>query len=184
MNVEELPIPGPLLIRPRVFGDARGYFLETYQDVRYPEAGLPKRWVQDNLSLSQPGVLRGLHFQQPKAQGKLVTVLQGAVLDVIVDIRPDSECFGRHLDVRLDGESKTQLWVPPGFAHGFVTLEPGTLFQYKCTEYYSPEHEHTLAYDDPKVGISWPDMDFVISEKDQKGLTLAQVREVVGGNSS
>jgi dTDP-4-dehydrorhamnose 3,5-epimerase len=181
MIVEDLPIDGPLLLRPRVFGDERGYFVETFQETRYAEAGLPTRWVQDNLSLSQPGVLRGMHFQHPDGQGKLVTVLQGAVKDVIVDIRPESATFGHHLDCTLDGDSKTQLWVPPGFAHGFVTLEPDTLFHYKVTEFWAPEHEHTLAYDDPSVGIVWPEMDLVISQKDQEGISLDEVRELVSG---
>jgi dTDP-4-dehydrorhamnose 3,5-epimerase len=181
MIVEELSIDGPLLVRPRVFGDERGYFLETYQETRYAEAGLPTRWVQDNLSLSQPGVLRGMHFQHPNGQGKLVTVLRGAVKDVIVDIRPESTTFGHHEECTLDGDSKTQLWVPPGFAHGFVTLEPDTLFHYKVTEFWAPECEHTLAYDDPSVGIAWPEMDLVISQKDQQGISLEQVRELVSG---
>lgn len=180
MIVEEMPIQGPKLIRPKIFGDERGHFLELYQEARYEEIGVPTRWLQDNLSLSQPGVLRGLHFQHPKSQGKLVTVFRGAVKDVIVDIRPDSPTFGHHLDFTLEGESKTQLWVPPGFAHGFVTLEPDTLFHYKVAgNFWAPDCEHTLAFDDRSVGIAWPDLDFIVSEKDQKGMTLDEVRQLV-----
>ena len=184
MKVTELAIPGPLLIEPRVFGDHRGYFLETYQAARYQEAGVPASFVQDNLSFSQAGVLRGLHLQHPGAQGKLVSVLQGRIFDVVVDLRPGSESFGRWLAFELDGESKCQLWIPEGFAHGFLTLEPDTLFCYKCTAPYAPEYEHTLAYDDPTVGVEWPPGPYQLSAKDQAGSSLAELKQLLAAAPS
>lgn len=176
MRVTELDLPGVLLIEPRVFGDARGFFLETYQDERYRSAGIEARWIQDNLSMSAAGVLRGLHFQSPRAQSKLVTVLAGRVRDVVVDLRPGSPSFGRHLAVDLDGESKRQLFIPRGFAHGFVTFEDGTLFSYKCDELYAPECEHTLLWNDPALGIDWGIQDPKVSEKDRRGQHLDDLR--------
>jgi dTDP-4-dehydrorhamnose 3,5-epimerase len=133
-------LPGVLLVEPKVFGDGRGFFYESYQQRRYAEAGIPGPFVQDNVSRSARGTLRGLHFQHPRAQGKLVSVLAGAVFDVAVDIRRGSPTFARWFGVELSGENKRQLWVPPGFAHGFCVLSETADFAYKCTDYYAPEH--------------------------------------------
>ena len=177
MNIIETEIPGPLIIEPRVFGDERGFFMETWNSARFAEAGLDMNWVQDNHSHSQKGVLRGLHFQNPGAQGKLVRVTRGAVFDVAVDLRRGSEHFGKWVGVELSGENKRMFWVPEGFAHGFLTLSDNTDFMYKCTAPYAPQSEHTLAWDDPAVGIDWPvdDLDPIISEKDAEGQALADV---------
>ncbi|GAB4263307.1 MAG: dTDP-4-dehydrorhamnose 3,5-epimerase [Thermoleophilia bacterium] len=175
MRVVETELPGVLLVEPRVFGDERGYFLETYQARRYAEAGIPGPFVQDNLSFSRRGVLRGLHYQHPHGQGKLVWVLQGEVFDVAVDIRRGSPFFGRWVGVRLSAENKRQLWIPPGFAHGFCVVSETALFAYKCTDYYAPEAEGAVRWDDPALGIDWPVADPVISAKDAAGLRLAEI---------
>jgi dTDP-4-dehydrorhamnose 3,5-epimerase len=175
MKVIPQTLPDLLLIEPDVFGDARGFFLETYNEARYAQAGLAQRFVQDNLSLSRRGILRGLHFQNPHPQGKLVQVLQGEVWDVAVDIRERSPTFGRWHAVQLSGENKQQLWVPPGFAHGFLVLSDTALFHYKCTEVYSPRDEWTLRWDDPEIGIRWPMETPQLSAKDQKGLALRDI---------
>lgn len=156
MNVIECAIPGPLILEPRVFGDERGFFMESWNAATFAKAGLDLDFVQDNHSRSQKGVLRGLHYQNPGAQGKLVRVTNGAVFDVAVDLRRSSPNFGRWAGVTLSAENKRMFWVPEGFAHGFLTLEDGTDFLYKCTANYAPEHDHTLAWDDPQVGIDWP----------------------------
>ncbi|RMG87623.1 MAG: dTDP-4-dehydrorhamnose 3,5-epimerase [Candidatus Dadabacteria bacterium] len=175
MRVVETELPGVLLVEPRVFGDERGYFLETYQARRYAEAGIPGPFVQDNLSFSRRGVLRGLHYQHPHGQGKLVWVLQGEVFDVAVDIRRGSPFFGRWVGVRLSAENKRQLWIPPGFAHGFCVVSETALFAYKCTDYYAPEAEGTVRWDDPALAIDWPVADPVVSAKDAAGLRLAEI---------
>ncbi|MFU7527420.1 dTDP-4-dehydrorhamnose 3,5-epimerase [Qipengyuania sp. ASV99] len=177
MKLIETAIPGPLIIEPRVFGDARGFFMETWNEAVFRTAGLDRSFVQDNHSHSQKGVLRGLHFQNPGAQGKLVRVTRGAVFDVAVDLRKSSAHFGKWIGVELSAENKRMLWVPEGFAHGFLTLEDDTDFLYKCTAPYAPGSEHTLAWDDPEVGVEWPvqDLDPIISEKDARGLSLADV---------
>ena len=177
MNIVETAIPGPLIIEPRVFGDERGFFMETWNEAKFAKAGLDLTWVQDNHSHSQRGVLRGLHFQNPGAQGKLVRVTRGAVFDVAVDLRKSSETFGEWVGVELTAENKRMFWVPEGFAHGFLTLTDDTDFMYKCTTPYSPETEHTLAWDDPAVGVEWPvsDLTPIVSEKDTVGLSLADV---------
>ena len=177
MNIVETAIPGPLIIEPRVFGDERGYFMETWNEGAFAAAGLDMEWVQDNHSHSQKGVLRGLHFQNPGPQGKLVRVTRGAVFDVAVDLRRSSDHFGKWVGVELTAENKWMFWVPEGFAHGFLTLADDTDFLYKCTAPYAPADEHTLAWDDPAVGIEWPatGVDPIISEKDTVGLQLADV---------
>lgn len=158
---------GLVVIKPRIFGDARGYFLETYNEVVFRQNGIDYRFVQDNQSKSRQGVLRGLHFQRPPyAQGKLVSVLQGAVLDVAVDIRKSSPTFGKYFSIKLTGEEKTMMFIPPGFAHGFATLEEDTIFSYKCTANYHPEAEDAILWNDPDLNISWGIKDPVISEKD------------------
>jgi dTDP-4-dehydrorhamnose 3,5-epimerase len=177
MNVIATAIPDVLIIEPRVFGDARGFFMETWNADAFAAAGLDLTFVQDNHSRSQKGVLRGLHFQNPGPQGKLVRVTQGAVFDVAVDLRASSPSFGQWVGVELSAANKRMLWVPEGFAHGFLTLEDDTDFLYKCTAPYAPQNEHTLAWDDPAVGIAWPveALEPIISEKDARGLSLAQV---------
>ena len=177
MNIIETAIPGPVIIEPRVFGDERGFFLETWNEAKFAEAGLDLNFVQDNHSHSQKGVLRGLHLQNPGPQGKLVRVTSGAVFDVAVDLRKNSDHFGKWVGVELSAENKRMFWVPEGFAHGFLTLTDNTDFMYKCTAPYSPETEHTLAWDDPAVGVEWPlgDLTPIISEKDKVGLSLADV---------
>lgn len=177
MKLVKCDIPGPIVIEPRVFGDDRGFFLESWNAASFREAGLDLQFVQDNHSRSQKGVLRGLHFQNPGPQGKLVRVIRGAVFDVAVDLRRSSENFGKWVGVELSADNKRMFWVPEGFAHGFLTLEDDTDFLYKCTAPYAPESEHSLAWDDPEVGIEWPlgDLDPILSEKDADGQPLSQV---------
>lgn len=177
MKIVETALPGVLIIEPRVFGDARGFFMETWNALAFAEAGLDLTFVQDNHSRSQKGVLRGLHFQNPLPQGKLVRVTRGAVFDVAVDLRWSSPHFGKWVGAELTAQNKRMLWVPEGFAHGFLTLEDETDFLYKCTAPYEPTCEHTLAWDDPAVAIEWPvaGLDPIISEKDARGLALADV---------
>jgi dTDP-4-dehydrorhamnose 3,5-epimerase len=177
VNVIPTAIEGVLIIEPRVFGDERGFFMETWNAGGFAAAGLDLTFVQDNHSRSQKGVLRGLHFQNPGPQGKLVRVANGAVFDVAVDLRASSPTFGQWVGVELSAANKRMFWVPEGFAHGFLTLEPDTDFLYKCTAPYAPQSEFTLAWDDPAVGIDWPlaGLDPVISEKDTRGLALEQV---------
>ncbi|MBL7952743.1 MAG: dTDP-4-dehydrorhamnose 3,5-epimerase [Flavobacteriales bacterium] len=165
------PLDGLLLLKPRIFSDDRGAFLETFNQRHFEEVvGGPVNFVQDNESLSAKGVLRGLHYQMaPHAQGKLVHVIHGAVLDVCVDIRPRSSTYGEHFTARLDGHAKHMLWIPSGFAHGFVALEEGTLFAYKCTAYYHPASERTLTWNDPALGIDWGVMHPLVSPKDAQG---------------
>lgn len=177
MNIIETAIPGVLIIEPRVFGDARGFFMETWNAAAFAAAGLDLTFVQDNHSRSQKGVLRGLHFQNPGPQGKLVRVTHGAVFDVAVDLRASSPTFGQWVGVELSAANNRMFWVPEGLAHGFLTLEDDTDFLYKCTAPYAPQSEHTLAWNDPAVGIDWPatGLDPIISAKDAVGLALAQV---------
>jgi dTDP-4-dehydrorhamnose 3,5-epimerase len=161
-----------LLVEPKVFGDARGYFFESYNARRYAEAGIAAAFVQDNVSLSQRGVLRGLHFQHPYGQGKLVGVLTGQVFDVAVDVRRGSPTFGRWVGECLSAENKRQLYIPPGFAHGFLVTSDEALFAYKCTEYYHPETERSIRWDDARLGIDWPVDGPVVSTKDNVAVTL------------
>ena len=156
MKVVETSLPGVLIIEPKIFPDARGFFVETYNKDRYVNNGILPEFVQDNLSFSTRGVLRGLHYQNPHAQGKLVYVLQGEVWDVAVDIRRDSPQFGQWTAVTLSSENKKQFYIPPGFAHGFCVLSPTALFSYKCTDFYHPECDAGVRWDDPDIGIDWP----------------------------
>jgi dTDP-4-dehydrorhamnose 3,5-epimerase len=173
MKVTELSVPGVLLIEPKVFGDARGFFLETYHSARYAEHGIADPFVQDNLSMSRRGVLRGLHFQNPGPQGKLVSVLAGEVLDVAVDVRRGSPTFGKWCGALLGERNKHQLWVPGGFAHGFVVLSEQALFSYKCTNLYKPEAEHVILWNDPDIGIDWQlEGEPSLSKRDEAGVRL------------
>jgi dTDP-4-dehydrorhamnose 3,5-epimerase len=171
METEIFDIGGLVLIRPKVFVDDRGYFFESFNADRYREFGIPvDDFVQDNVSCSKRGVLRGLHFQRaPMAQGKLVQVLSGRALDVAVDIREGSPTYGRHVAVELSGENHREFWIPAGFAHGFLSLEDDTIFSYKVTAPYSKEHEGGIRYDDPDIVIEWPHIEggLIVSEKDK-----------------
>ncbi len=173
MEVVQTALPGVVLVTPRVFGDARGFFLETFQAERYDAAGIAGPFVQDNWSRSVRGTLRGLHFQEPHPQGKLVQVVNGAVFDVAVDVRRGSPTFGRSVGVELSGENKRQMWIPPGFAHGFVVTSDVADFLYKCTAPYRPEAECAIAWDDPALGIAWPLADPILSPKDAAAPRLA-----------
>ncbi len=175
MRVTPTDLPDVLIVEPRVYEDERGYFLETFQAHRYAQAGIPGPFVQDNLSFSRQGVLRGLHYQHPHAQGKLVWVLQGEVFDVAVDIRKGSPTFGRWVSVWLSAENRRQVWIPPGFAHGFCVVSETALFTYKCTDYYAPEAEGTVRWDDPDLGIAWPVSKPIVSPKDARGLRLKEI---------
>jgi dTDP-4-dehydrorhamnose 3,5-epimerase len=177
MNFIEAGLPDVLIVEPRVFGDARGFFMETWSAANFAQTGLDLAFVQDNHSRSQKGVLRGLHFQNPGPQGKLVRVTRGAVFDVAVDLRASSPNFGQWVGVVLSAVNKRMLWIPEGFGHGFLTLEDDTDFLYKCTAPYAPQGEFTLAWNDPTVGIDWPvqGLDLIISDKDAHGLSLADV---------
>lgn len=176
MKVITTVLDGVLILEPRVFGDDRGFFLETWNAETFRQAGLDLTFVQDNHSRSQRGVLRGLHYQQPGAQGKLVRVTAGAVFDVAVDIRRSSPSFGEWIGVELSAVNKRMLWVPEGFAHGFLVLEDGTDFLYKVTAPYAPQQEHSLLWNDPAIGIDWP-LDKIVpqlSAKDRQGTPFAE----------
>jgi len=167
MEIIKTPLEGLLVIKPRVFGDDRGYFFESWSKQSFTEIGLDLDFVQDNQSLSAKGVLRGLHFQNPPyAQGKLVRVIKGAVLDIAVDIRKDSPTYGQHFSVELSEKNKTIVWIPPGFAHGFLTFEDNTIFTYKCTGVYNKESEGALLWNDEDLNINWKVNDPLVSEKD------------------
>ncbi|MBA4040242.1 MAG: dTDP-4-dehydrorhamnose 3,5-epimerase [Ralstonia sp.] len=156
MELIETSLSGVLIIQPRVFGDDRGFFLESWNAETFRTAGLDLEFVQDNHSRSAKGVLRGLHYQQPEPQGKLVRVTAGRAFDVAVDIRRSSPTFGQWTGVELSAANKRQFWIPPGFAHGFLSLEDGTDFLYKCTAFYRPAFDHSIRWDDPEIGIDWP----------------------------
>ena len=175
MNIQETNLPGVLLIEPRVFGDARGFFQETFHEARYREAGIPWSFVQDNHSRSSKGVLRGLHFQLEHPQGKLVRVTQGEVYDVAVDIRHGSPTFGQYYGAVLSDGNHHQLFVPPGFAHGFCVLSDSADFLYKCTDYYYPEDEGGVLWNDSQIAIPWPITDVQLSEKDRNNPLLADM---------
>lgn len=167
MKVSKIFMEGPLVIEPQIFRDPRGYFFESYNQQKFIEAGVDAIFIQDNQSLSQKGAIRGLHFQAPPfAQGKLVRVAVGAVNDVIVDIRKNSPTYGQHYSVTLTGENNVMFWIPPGFAHGFETLEDNTLFLYKCTNLYHKASEGGLFYNDDNIGIKWQSNNPIVSEKD------------------
>jgi len=174
MKVIKTAINDVLIFEPTVFGDERGFFMETFRESEFRELGLNVQFVQDNHSLSSKGVLRGLHYQIRQAQGKLVRVIAGEVYDVAVDLRKNSATFGQHVGVHLSAENKHIFWVPPGFAHGFVVLSEKAEFIYKCTEYYAPEHELSLLWNDPQLNINWPLAgEPELSNKDQKGVLMA-----------
>jgi dTDP-4-dehydrorhamnose 3,5-epimerase len=177
MNVIKTKLQDCVIIEPTVFGDERGFFLETFQAERYADlAGITSSFVQDNHSRSSRGVLRGLHFQKTKPQGKLVRVVKGEVYDVAADIRQGSPTFGQWEGVILSEKNKTQLWVPPGFAHGFVVLSDTADFEYKCTDYYDPSDEGSIVWNDPELKILWPIDNPILSEKDANAEKLADLK--------
>ena len=169
MQIEQTFIEGVLVIKPKIFYDSRGYFFEPYNKERYQSVGIESDFVQDNQSLSQKGALRGLHFQAPPFdQGKLVRVVKGSVMDVVVDIRKKSPTFGNHFLLELSEKNFLQLWIPSGFAHGFVTLEDNTIFEYKCSNYYNNQSEGGIRWNDAELGIEWDVANPIISDKDQE----------------
>lgn len=178
MKVIDTKIPEVKIIEPTVFGDERGFFMETWQQKKFEElvTGKPANFVQDNHSKSKKGILRGLHYQTENTQGKLVRVVSGEVFDVAVDIRKGSPTFGQWVGVYLSAENKRQLWVPEGFAHGFYVTSDEAEFVYKCTDYYNPNAELTIAWDDNDIAINWPMFDIpILSEKDKVGIKLANL---------
>jgi len=179
MKVLETALPGVLIIEPKVFGDARGFFLETFHKQRYAEAGIPAKgleFVQDNHSRSSKGVLRGLHFQLENPQGKLVSAGTGVVFDVAADVNPDSPTFGRWVGVELSEANHRQLWIPPGYAHGFCVLSDIADFQYKCTALYHPQSDSGVAWNDPDLNITWPIENPTLSEKDMALPRLSEAK--------
>ena len=179
MKLRATGIADVKLIEPRVFGDQRGFFFESWNAAMFERLGIRANFVQDNHSRSAKGVLRGLHYQIRQAQGKLVRVTAGAVYDVVVDLRRGSVTFGRWEGVELSASNRLMLWIPPGFAHGFLSLEDDTEFLYKCTDFYAPEHEFALLWNDPALAIDWPLArvgTLVLSAKDQAAVPLAQAR--------
>ena len=175
VNLIETDLPGVVIIEPKKFGDDRGYFMETWNRDAYRDAGLDLTFVQDNLSSSSRGVLRGLHYQLPNGQGKLVSCVQGEVFDVAVDIRRGSPTFGRWVGVMLSADNARRLYVPPAFAHGFQVVSPTALFTYKCTDVYNREAEGSIRWNDPAIGIEWPVAGSTLSDKDQVAPLLADV---------
>ena len=175
MNVLRTELDGVLVLRPKVFGDDRGFFLETYHRIKYGELGITVEFVQDNLSSSRKGTLRGLHYQNPHGQAKLVQVLAGHVFDVAVDVRKESKNFGRWVGVHLSSENKRQIFIPEGFAHGFCVLSDTALFSYKCSDLYAPECERGVLWDDHDLAIDWPISKPLLSEKDARYPRLKDV---------
>jgi dTDP-4-dehydrorhamnose 3,5-epimerase len=175
VNVTPSALPEVLLVEPAIYGDARGYFFESFHAARYADGGIPGPFVQDNVSFSQRGVLRGLHFQQPNAQGKLISVLSGEIFDVAVDVRVGSPTFGQWVGAILTADNPQQLWVPEGFAHGYLVLSPQALVSYKCTGYYHPASELSIRWDDPRIGIEWPTRDVTLSPRDSAGPFLSDM---------
>ena len=185
INVIQTEIPGVVIVEPKLFGDERGYFMETWSQKDFDEHVRPIKFVQDDESKSCYGVLRGLHFQKGKdAQSKLVRVLKGRVLDVALDIRKDSPTFGKHVKVELTGDNHRQLFIPRGFAHGFVVLSEDVIFQYKCDNLYAPQSEGSIIWNDPALRIDWqiPAEDVMLSEKDKHHPTLAECQEIFDFN--
>jgi dTDP-4-dehydrorhamnose 3,5-epimerase len=175
--MKKLPtkLEGPVLLEPVVHGDARGSFHETFREDRLAELGITEAWLQDNHSRSARGVLRGMHFQLGRGQAKLVRCARGAVVDVVVDIRRDSPAYGQWEAFELDDDQHRQLYVPVGFAHGFCVLSESADVLYKCSSYYDPEQERTIAFDDPDIGIEWPDLELTVSERDRAAPQLAEI---------
>ena len=170
MKIFKTKIQGLALIQPKKFFDKRGYFFESYNSKAYSKIGLKSLFAQDNFSISKKNVLRGLHFQNKKPQGKLVSVIRGSILDVVVDIRKNSKTFGNHQAFILSEKNCKQLWIPKNFAHGFLTLSSNTIVNYKCTDFYDPKDQNTIIWNDKILGINWPTKKPILSEKDKKGI--------------
>ena len=177
IKIKKTELDGVVIIEPDVFNDQRGYFFETYNQNRYQEIGIKSNFVQDNLSFSKKGALRGLHYQRPHDQAKLVQVIQGKVFDVVVDIRRDSPTLGKWIGQYLSDENKQQIFVPEGFAHGFCVLTDSALFHYKCSDFYAPDCEGGILWSDPEVAIDWPLESPIVSEKDAKFSCLKDITE-------
>ena len=178
MKFTPTKFPDVVMIEPEVFGDSRGFFYESYQEDAFRKNGIRPHFVQDNHSRSSKGVLRALHFQtKPREQAKLIRVIRGEVFDVVVDVRPDSKTFGQHFTTLLNSENKKMLFIPSGFAHGFLAMEDGTEFLYKVTDFYSPEHERGILWSDTQINIAWPklDIEYILSDKDKKNKTLKEL---------
>jgi dTDP-4-dehydrorhamnose 3,5-epimerase len=179
MHIHPTELQGVVVIEPKIFSDVRGYFLETYNAKTFAEAGITERFVQDNHSQSKRGVLRGLHYQIEQGQGKLVRVLQGEIFDVVVDIRPESRTYGKWSGLNLSAAEQKMIWIPKGFAHGFCTLSETAEVAYKVTEFYAPQHERTLLWNDPDLAIRWPlQGDPILSEKDKSGHSFSEFRKL------
>ena len=176
MQIIKTKINGPLIIVPSIFKDTRGFFFEKYNYKSFFKIGIKYNFVQDNLSYSKKNVLRGLHFQKKFPQGKLVKVVKGEIFDVIVDLRKNKKSFGKYLSFRLSDKNHNQLWVPPGFAHGFCVLSKEAKVEYKCTEFYKPKDEYTLKWNDSVLEINWPIKKPIVSKKDSLGLTLEEIK--------
>jgi dTDP-4-dehydrorhamnose 3,5-epimerase len=176
MNVKETKLPGVLVLEPDVFSDERGFFLETWNSTRYEKAGIKGPFVQDNISFSKRGALRGLHFQYPQSQGKLVQVLSGEVVDVAVDIRKGSPTFGQWISEVLSGANHRQMYIPPGFAHGYCVTSETAVFSYKCTDFYNPGSEGGIIWNDPDINIDWPMEEPILSSKDADYPRLKDIR--------
>ena len=181
MQLRLTDLPGVMIVEPKVFEDPRGFFMETYRKSVFQEAGIAAEFVQDNHSRSAAKTLRGLHFQAQRPQGKLVRVIRGEVFDVAVDLRRESPTFGRWVGVYLSESNRLQLYIPPGLAHGFCVTSDGAEFTYKCTEYYHPEFERTLLWNDPQVGVAWPISDPLLSDKDRRGQSWQQLFQAGNG---
>lgn len=179
MEVVATPLAGVMLIKPKVWGDSRGYFVETWQQERYAAAGIDASFVQDNHSMSTYGILRGLHFQKSRPQGKLVSVSLGSVFDVVVDIRPGSPTFGQWYGVELTQDNQWQLWVPPGMAHGFAVTSQVAHFHYKCTDYYCPEDEEGIRWNDPDLAVAWPVTQPLLSGKDNIAPSWREIQKTL-----
>lgn len=175
MNVEETTLPGVLVLSPTVYRDARGYFVTTYQQALFEDVGITQPFVQHNQSRSARNTIRGLHYQYPHDQGKLVRIVDGAVYDVVVDIRQGSPTYGRSIGVELSAENHRLLWVPPGLAHGFCTLSDCAVMVYECTDFYAPDCEHTVLWNDPELNIDWPADNPILSDKDRRGVPLRDI---------
>ena len=176
IEICKTPLSGVVIVKNKVFGDERGFFMETYNQQHFDSAGLPRNFVQDNHSRSTKGVVRGLHYQYPQWQGKLVRTLSGAIFDVAVDIRPDSTTYGQWFGMELNDENRLQLYIPPGFAHGFATLSETADVAYKCTSLYKAEDDAGIAWDDPDIGVEWPVDSPIVSEKDANAPRLSQIQ--------
>lgn len=181
MKIQPTELQGVLVIEPEIFSDARGYFLETYNASAFAEAGIREQFVQDNQSQSNKGVLRGLHYQKPQAQGKLIRVLLGEIFDVVVDLRPESSTYGKWSGLNLSDVEQKMIWVPQGFAHGFYTLSEIANVAYKVTEFYAPQHDRVIIWNDPDLAIRWPlQGEPILSEKDKAGHFFRELRKPAG----